>query len=100
MATVLHFMEHCGSKNGGTKALIFEDQDTGGLDFADALRLDPTTNLRLAFLSACETRRVARDLAESGIPYTIGSHCSLPDDLIRKFEHKFYQCLASGCTIE
>lgn len=99
-ATVLHFMGHCGHKDI-ERALIFEHKDTGKHNFVDALRLiDMPKSLRLAFLCACDTRDVARVLAEAGVPYAIGSYCSIPDDLARKFEYNFYQLLASGCTIE
>jgi len=83
-ATVLHFMGHCVSKNNA-RALVLEPSDTGNLDFANANSLTIPNNLRLAFLSACDTRNIAQVLLKRGVPYTIGSHCPIPNDLAALF---------------
>lgn len=100
-ATVLHFMGHCTEDENGNRALVFEHGDSGKHDIADIMRLlGIPENLRLAFFSACNTREVARIIAQQGVPYSIGSYCSIPDDIARKFEAKFYQCITDGYSIE
>lgn len=100
-ATVLHFMGHCAADEDGSRALVFENSENGKFEIVDTTRLvSIPENLRLAFLSACDTREVARIMARQGVPYTIGSNCSLPDDIARKFEAKFYQFLADGSAID
>lgn len=99
MATILHFMGHC-VLNEDEMALVFEHYETGEHELVSASRPNVPKNLRLAFLSACNTRDIAKVLCERGVPYTIGTNCSLPDDLARKFESKFYQLLAGGFTVE
>src|SRR4051812_16574424 len=103
MATVLHFMGHCITRKDDEKArgLVFENGETYKCDIANTRRLITfPKNLRLAFLSACNSREIARDLVQSGVRCTIGSYCSLPDDIARKFEAQFYQFLAQGQPID
>jgi hypothetical protein len=102
MATVLHFMGHCGQETvGGPRALIFEHKDSGRQEYIDASRLTNTSDyLQLAFLSACDSRDIARALVERGVPYTIGSNCPIPNDLAREFESEFYKFLTGGSTVE
>lgn len=100
-ATALHFMGHCTQNMDGTRALVFEHYDSGKHDIANTRRLlSVPKNLRLAYLSACNTREIARTMVESGVPYAVGSYCSLPDDVARKFEEKFYQILANGHSVD
>jgi CHAT domain len=100
-ATILHFMGHCGQRKAdGPRALIFEHNDNGKQEYIDASRLVSTSNLRLAFLSACDSRDIARVLVERGVPHTIGSSCSIPNDLAREFEFEFYKFLTGGSTVE
>jgi len=102
-ATVLHFMGHCGEAEDGSRsrALVFEHPENNKVDKAKAQRLiSNSKNLQLAFLSACNTREIARDIAQRGVLYTIGSYCSLPDDIARKFEAQFYRYLTLGQSVE
>jgi len=96
-ATVLHFMGHCTETEDGLReqALVFEHPEHGKVDKVKMQRLVNSSKiLRLAFLSACNTREIARDIACRGVLYTIGSYCSLPDDIARRFEAKFYHYLS------
>lgn len=102
VATVLHFMGHCVASKEDEKArsLVFEHGAT--YERHDAITeclVTSPENLRLAFLSACNSRQVARELVQKGVRYTIGSYCPLPDDIARKFEAQFYQFLAEGQPI-
>jgi CHAT domain len=102
MSTVLHFMGHCGQENtSDPRALIFEHAETGRAEYVGASQLVPVFKyLRLAFLSACNSRDIARELVEHNIRYAIGSNCDLPDDVARKFESEFHKFLSNGSTIE
>jgi len=96
MATVFHFMGHCCEIGNRSRALVFEHPDDGKQDKVKPHRFANLENLRLAFLSACNTREIAREIVKRGVPYTIGSFCILPDDIARKFEMKFYHHLMLG----
>jgi CHAT domain len=100
-ATVFHFMGHCAGIEDGSRALVFEHHEHGKLDIVITKRLfNAPRKLWLAFLSACNTREVARDIAQSGVQYTIGSYCSLPDNIARKFESQFYYYLTHGQLVD
>ncbi|RUS21202.1 CHAT domain-containing protein [Endogone sp. FLAS-F59071] len=101
VATVLHFMGHCTMTDDDSRALVFEHSKHGKPDIVKMPCLISTLeNLWLAFLSACNTREIARDIAQQGVQYTIGSYCSLPDDIARDFEAQFYRNLAQGQSVD
>jgi CHAT domain len=101
-STVLHFMGHCvQDQEDNSRALVFEHGGTGKPEYINGSQLIRLVeNLRLVFLSACDSREVARVLVERGVWCTIGSNCALPDDLARKFEFEFYKFLAIGYAVE
>jgi WD40 repeat protein len=56
-------------------------------------------NLKLAFLNGCSTQRLARDLADQGVPVVIGTSDSIQDNLALDMATRFYKGLAMGHTM-
>lgn len=61
--------------------------------------LSSKKNLKLVFLNGCSTQRLARDLADQGIPVVIGTADSIQDDLALDIAKRFYGGLAAGHTL-
>lgn len=76
LSTVLYFMGHCvQDQEDDSRGLVFEHGETVNPEYISASRLiGLVKDVRLVFLSACDSRGVTRVLAERGV-WCIGSNC-------------------------
>jgi hypothetical protein len=110
---VFHFLGHgMFDEDSGEGTILLEGADGHGERLAAqrlARLLRDETDIRLAFLNACETARpsettpfvsVAGALVRLGVPAVIGSQRTISDGAAVSFARKFYQALAEFHPLE
>ncbi|MCX6854723.1 MAG: CHAT domain-containing protein, partial [Verrucomicrobia bacterium] len=96
--TLLHFAGHADGE-----ALVME-RDGRQIEPAgkDGLAefLGAQEGLRVVFLNACSTRKVAEAMIKQGVPAVIATSRAIDDEVACQFAVRFYTGLAGGRTVE
>ena len=113
---VLHYMGHGDfDEASGQGVLVLEDEQGQGTMMHGStlgVLLRDVPSLRLVFLNACETARVAKErgldpfagvasaLVMAGIPAVVAMQFPISDQAATTFAHKFYALLARGERVD
>lgn len=90
---IFHYAGHADGQR-----LYFEDK-TGDSAGVSAL-LGQLPNLKLVFLNGCATLPQVEQLFEQGVAAIIATAVPIDDTRAAQFSERFYQALASNCSIE
>ena len=104
---IIHISGHGGHREGDSGILSLEDEYGNAVEVTGeelAKRLIKFSDLRLIFLSACETARaeefgIAGALIKHGMPAVLGMRYSVTDPIAIIFTSNFYKYLCRGNSL-
>ena len=105
--SILHYSGH------GTDSFLTIENDDGSTIPVDGAHLSSLlskrrsmgpgqTNLKIVFISACQSQKIAQSFVDYGIPHVIAvdSNTAVLDSTARVFAEVFYQTLLSGMSVQ